>query len=340
MGIKNDLAAGSRAYNRFVIQISQSLLYAIELFEELDEYLITLDYYDDITIFNDNTINDATSVSYYQMKTDEKVTITKIIKKDWLLKLYNHVISPFVENKRINQLGLILTSSISDNKASSSSKLNRFDKLPPKVKKKFIDDLAFKNNLEPDDINLSDFYIIKTELSVDAHQRIVGSKLTDFMVEKNPDITVRACNSLFEAIMTHLSKLQSYELDKLSKIEDIESFKSFTKNDFENFCKIGYLYLNPKYSEIQEYVGDKSPIYYLKIVEDADKGSIQYLILRKKITEILQTISFDGRNIGEIENSVFSSVSNSINESLKLFCNEDYIRTLIICILVQKSKMK
>ena len=45
-----DTGSGSMAYNRFEMQVSQTLHMAIELFDSLD-YLLVLDYYDDITLF-------------------------------------------------------------------------------------------------------------------------------------------------------------------------------------------------------------------------------------------------------------------------------------------------
>ena len=48
-----DTKAGSRAYNRFEMQVSQTLYMAIELYSDLN-YLLVLDHYDDITLFDDD----------------------------------------------------------------------------------------------------------------------------------------------------------------------------------------------------------------------------------------------------------------------------------------------
>lgn len=57
-----DSCSGSIAYNRLDMQVSQALHMAIELFDSLD-YLLVLDYYDDITLFEDEKRQDV--VSYY-----------------------------------------------------------------------------------------------------------------------------------------------------------------------------------------------------------------------------------------------------------------------------------
>ena len=80
------------AYNRLEMQISQTLHMAIELFDTLD-YLLILDYYDDITLFDDD--NNADTVSYYQMKTnDESISINTAISESWLEKLYAQLERP------------------------------------------------------------------------------------------------------------------------------------------------------------------------------------------------------------------------------------------------------
>ena len=59
---------------------------AIELFDTLN-YLLVLDYYDDITLFEDDDNPDT--VSYYQMKTNEEsISINTAISENWLEKLY------------------------------------------------------------------------------------------------------------------------------------------------------------------------------------------------------------------------------------------------------------
>ena len=49
--VKVDTAAGSRSYNRLDMQVSQTLHMAIELYDSLN-YLLILDHYDDITLFD------------------------------------------------------------------------------------------------------------------------------------------------------------------------------------------------------------------------------------------------------------------------------------------------
>ena len=76
--IKEDTRSGSLAYNRLDMQVSQAIHMAVEMFHNWD-YLLVLDHYDDITIFDDE--NSPAVVSYYQMKSHEEViTISTVIR--------------------------------------------------------------------------------------------------------------------------------------------------------------------------------------------------------------------------------------------------------------------
>lgn len=97
-----DTKAGSLAYNRLDMQASQALHMAIELFPNLN-YLLVLDHYDDITIFDDD--KSPETVSYYQMKTNEEsISINTAISEKWLEKLYKQLERP---DWIVKELGLI-----------------------------------------------------------------------------------------------------------------------------------------------------------------------------------------------------------------------------------------
>ena len=97
-----DTKAGSLAYNRFEMQVSQTLHMAIELYSDLN-YLLVLDHYDDITLFDDDVAPET--VSYYQMKTSEdSISIDTAISEEWVAKLYEQLSDP---EWVVKELGLI-----------------------------------------------------------------------------------------------------------------------------------------------------------------------------------------------------------------------------------------
>ena len=97
-----DTTSGSMAYNRLDMQVSQVLHMAIELYDKLD-YLFILDYYDDITLFEDE--NNPKVVSYYQMKTNgECIQFNTALSENWIVKLYAQLDR---EEWQVKELGLI-----------------------------------------------------------------------------------------------------------------------------------------------------------------------------------------------------------------------------------------
>ena len=67
---------------------------AIELYSNLN-YLLVLDHYDDITLFDDDVTPET--VSYYQMKTSEdSISIDTAISEAWVAKLYEQLRRPLL----------------------------------------------------------------------------------------------------------------------------------------------------------------------------------------------------------------------------------------------------
>lgn len=75
-----DTTSGSMAYNRLDMQVSQVLHMAIELYDKLD-YLFIHDYYDDITLFEDENnskvilLTNNVSHDKYQSKEHKKAKV-------------------------------------------------------------------------------------------------------------------------------------------------------------------------------------------------------------------------------------------------------------------------
>lgn len=73
---------------------------AIELYPNLN-YLLVLDYYDDITLFDDDVLPET--VSYYQMKTSEdSISIDTAISEDWIDNHLTCNIFRYNKNDRVN----------------------------------------------------------------------------------------------------------------------------------------------------------------------------------------------------------------------------------------------
>lgn len=218
--IKVDTAAGSRSYNRFEMQVSQTLHMAIELYDSLN-YLFILDHYDDITLFNLDA--DPLVVSYYQLKTSEgSITIDSAITENWVAKLYAQLNRP--DGWLVKELGLITNVPLEVKykiEREKKRKLYRtenltaertpFSKLNPVVQGRIRADIAEKFGIKLEEVDLSKFAHLRTTLSITNHWDLAEKKMSDFLYDKYPKISVETVKSIYAAMIELLSRRQSYE---------------------------------------------------------------------------------------------------------------------------------
>ena len=215
-----DTKSGSMAYNRLDMQVSQCLHMAIELYPNLN-YLLVLDHYDDIALFD----NDVTpqSVSYYQMKSSEdSISIDTAISEAWIAKMYEQLSNP---EWLIKELGLITNCPLKvtvkfkgdDGKTHSeetkySAERTPFEKFNSLTVQKIKNDIAERKGISAEDVDLSKFFHMRTTLSIPKHREIVEQEMSAFLQKEYPRITVESVKTIFAAMLDLLTKRQEYEL--------------------------------------------------------------------------------------------------------------------------------
>lgn len=347
-----DTTAGSMAYNRFEMQVSQALHMAIEIFDELD-YLLVMDYYDDITLFDKES--NPNTVSYYQMKTNEEsISINTAISEDWLVKLYSQLENP---NWLVNELGLITNCplTISVKRESKNGKQSRKKELFKSEKTSFnafnqttIDkikeDIAKKKNIQKEDVNLSKFYHLRTTLSIPKHKEIVEQELGELLNNKHPQITLDTVKAIFSSMMEILSKRQSYELLKDgSDFEEVKGKKGVSKNDFNRVIETAMIISIPPFEEVEKVVDFKEDKYkasfeYTKILSDSQMKSESFVNM---FSNLRKTIERNSMRSTEAIINYIERICNLLyknNPNLKILYNETYVSVLSVCILINEMR--
>ena len=147
---------------------------AIELYSNLN-YLLVLDHYDDITLFDDDVTPET--VSYYQMKTSEdSISIDTAISEAWVAKLYEQLSDP---QWIIKELGLITNCPLKvsvkfkgdDGKTHSEERKYTAERTPfqsfnPYMVNKLKQDIAQRKGISANDVDLSKFVHMRTTLSI------------------------------------------------------------------------------------------------------------------------------------------------------------------------------
>lgn len=311
--IKVDTAAGSRSFNRFEMQVSQTLHMAIELYDSLN-YLFILDHYDDIALFDLDA--EPLAVSYYQLKTsDGTITIDSAITENWIAKLYAQLSRP--EGWLVKELGLITNVPLEVKykiESEQKRKLDRVDNLTaertpfsnlnPVVQERIRVDIAEKYGIKPEEVDLSRFAHLRTTLSVTSHRDLAEKEMSDFLYDKYPKITVETVKGIYAAMIELLSRRQSYEtMPGDAEFEEVWKHKGVTRDDFDRVIDQAISISIPEYADVENLLKPKEEdkprvsLAYVTIATDSTKRNNQGLYeLFQLIQEKMMNHPYDGTN--------------------------------------------
>jgi len=348
-----DTSAGSMSYNRFEMQVSQTLHMAIELYDSLD-YLLVMDYYDDITLFEDEARPEI--VSYYQMKTNEEsISISTAIKEDWLTKLYTQLERP---EWIVKELGLItncplkVSVSIKDNDGkkktetkSYTAEKTSFEKFNSITVQKIKRDIAKKKGISTEDVDLSKFVHMRTTLSIASHKEIVEQEMGTFLHAKYPRITMDSVKTIFNAMIDILSRRQQYELlpDDAEYVE-VRQKKGVTKKDFERVIDEAMIIAIPPFDEVQQVVQfDKEDKYkasyeYTRIMTDSHSKSESFTNVFFKVRTLIENREI---KLNETAWEYAVGICDELyinNPMIKILYNQLYVKVLVICIIINEMR--
>lgn len=353
--VKIDTAAGSRSYNRLDMQVSQTLHMAIELYEDLN-YLLILDHYDDITLFDMDA--DPLVVSYYQMKTSQDtITIDSAISEDWLAKLYAQLNRP--EGWIVKELGLITNTPLEvsykviSKKGKTYNKKDNivaertcFEKLHQSVQDRVRVDISEKLGIPIDEVDLSKFAHLHTTMTIDRHRDLAEKEVQDFLYAKYPRITVDTVKAIYSSLIDLLTKRQEYErLTEDANLDEVRKHKGFTKDEFARVIDKAAMLSLPEFPDIMKVAGVGAEMYttlsfpYTQILADSNNKADETFptLYKTTVGEINQT-PFDGQiTPWEYGQAIGQRVHEKI-PLLKTIYNLNYIAVLAICLLINESR--
>lgn len=237
--------SGSVASNRFDFQKNWAICKILELHQEPDDYLLTLEYHDDIIVFDSST--EPNKISFYQVKTNatKNWTIQSLVSrkkgKEGLLnshlgKLFDHLKNfggsvkslNFVTNAKIKGV-LADKSKCEDVKEFKCGDLDKTDL------DKILNQLKEEHSLN-DLLNFEDMTFFKLgELSVDHHTEITKTKLLEFIEANFPDIKYQI-SPLYRAIFDEIKKKSNFELN-VKEFDELKKFKSISRDGFESYIQ-------------------------------------------------------------------------------------------------------
>ena len=309
--VKVDTVAGSRSYNRLDMQVSQTLHMAIELYDDLN-YLLILDHYDDITLFDLDS--DPLVVSYYQMKTSEDtITVDSAISEGWLTKLHAQLSRP--EGWLVKELGLITNTPLEvsykviSKKGKPYNKKDNiladhtyFTKFHQSVQDKIKVDIAQKLGIPVEQVDLSKFAHLHTTLTIERHKDIIEKEVQDSLYEKYPRITVDTVKGIYSSLVDLLTKRQEYEhLPEDAELDEVKKHKGVTRTELTRVIDKAIMLSLPTFEEVQKISGIGPEMYtrlsfpYVQILTDSNKKTDEsFPNLYNATLEEMYCSSFDG----------------------------------------------
>lgn len=335
------------AYNRLDMQVSQSLLFAIELYDSLD-YLIVLDYYDDITVFEGE--DEDSVVRYYQMKTSDKtITMHTVLEQEWLPKLYEHLDNP---KNIIRELGLISNQSITDqikttekkasNKKIFSSDMTNFDTIHDDTKNKICQDIAKRKQISLDEVDLSKFIYLKTELTINSHKDLAEKKLIDFLSDPYPKMSISIAKTIYATLVQLLSCKQAFELGENSSFDAVKAHKSFSKKLVNKIIDVASIIELPAFQDVLdkgripgEYK-DKAASAYITILADSNRNDELFNRTFDALRKIIQIVNpIIGEPLWDYAGRCFEEYAKDNQRNIHVLTADLYINVLVLCILVR-----
>lgn len=337
----NDVVSGSIAYNRLSMQISQSMLFIVEIFDEFDDFLLTLDYFDDITIFESENMEGH--VSYFQLKTDEKVTVANIIDKEWIHKLYNHI--KVSNDSTKTEISLITAENVTykRKKIVESGKKN-FNEFSEEIREKFVKVLSEYYDCDASEIDLSNFSIMKTVLTKDAHYIIAENKVIELLKKINPDISLGTADLTFKSLSTIMNQKQSAEVPKDAGKEVIKKKKSISKKEIQEILDYGNKLTIPDFNIIESVAKNmeldlgKIATAYAKILADIKNKNVLFFELINDSIEFLKEYTYDSNlTFYENVNNFIKFIKKNNLRNFYVTVDNFYVEVIAISLLLKEK---
>ena len=253
--------SGSIAKNRLTIQLSYAIKLIIDLYS-VEDFTVFLDCIEDVAV--KKVSNGSEKLFLYQVKTKSRGNfgLNYIIDEKWFEKLYKHTHEfagldyeiALVSNVDIKDNQIIFPnerSSIVDDiieKANAKEDEKRLYRI-----KKCISD---NENIPIEEVDLSKFYIINSNLHCDTHKDQALKLFEDFIVSIDQNAELIKTKAFFTALYDTLDSRFNNELNPdTTDFDEIVRKKGYTKNEFQQSLTA---YMNesiPKNTELYNVLG-------------------------------------------------------------------------------------
>ncbi len=331
MGLINKLVSskpsensGSRSGNRFDFQRDWALVKILELHENNNDYIVILDYHDDILILDSET--DPKNINFYQLKTRSKnITVNTLIERK-KSKQADQIINSILGKLYINKinfgdstLGLYLVSNMPFKIKlidASADKATSYDIIPLKNLHEDEKKIIQQALNEEFGVNYNDIFdlttLMKTPLSLQEHSEHAQGKVISFLKKTNNE---------------NIRPERFYEL-LYSLIRDASNYESYIESDEQLLSK--KCVKKSQVIQIMERLRTKENGKWVKIESELNHCSLT-IFEKKRVKMGFQSVEmeFMGR-----PKTILQTLKESIRHLIIKYENRCYnCMELVTCIL-------
>lgn len=234
---KNDIS-GSRTKNRLTVQVSYAMQLIMEFYSM--DYVILMDYIEDVVIIENP--DEPTGIHLYQVKTkstDKQYTLNTVIKDEWFQKLYKNA-QKYEGN--VKEASLVCNTDIvvKQENVFANTKSNLADMKEDLNVKKIVKAIAKDLNISELEVDLSQFYFVKSNLSTKGHKDEVEHQFENFLLKEDSNLQVATARAIFRTIYDELDAKFNWELDEnCSDIGEIFKMKGVISTDINAAISTG-----------------------------------------------------------------------------------------------------
>lgn len=340
--------SGPRSSNRFDYQKDWAILKMMEMFEFEEDFLLVMDYYDDVVIYN--SAKDPENISFFQIKTSSKNwTVNSLTKRkpgaegpslSILGKMYEckmqfpeHTLSlNFISNYTYS-LKLLSGEKSLTKKKICLSELQ--EESIAEIIRKVIDEHQLKDN--PDFVELTFFEV--SELLIDNRETYLKGKLSEFIERQNPDSKYKV-SVIYDAIFSEVKVKNNYESD-ISTFEELAKHKGISREQFKQHIQIfstddeeleRWKFIYDALMQENIPFSDRLKIKQAWDEYRVDKMNYANLKLRTTINDISKVIQpYKEKQIISLQNDLLKPAFNEyISTHSNPFYSEFYIKVIIL----------
>jgi sporulation protein YlmC with PRC-barrel domain len=238
--------SGSRSSNRFDFQKEWALCKLFELHRTQGDYLLVMDYHEDVLLLNSEET--PTEISFYQLKSKDPGIwkLNDLIKRkkgangpltSIVGKLYN---CKLIFGKHTLSLTLISNARFEvelekDGEKSSNKKIIPFSNIKKNQLSTIIKSIKEEHSLlnDPEFVDIT--FLEVTDLNIRDREPYMIGKLHQFLTELSPKGKFRV-DFIYGKLFNEIKRKNDYEWD-LDSFEEVKKYKSISRSEFENMLK-------------------------------------------------------------------------------------------------------